>query len=100
VDLERSGDPDSHPFSQIRNPDAQRIRNNPHRPQRDVPSILELGAVPGFSPQLSGAYPSPAQSPPGSFEFVLGFERLPCLTHVAYALMRAASRLVSTLACR
>ncbi len=21
----------------IRNPDAQRIRNNPHRPQRDVP---------------------------------------------------------------
>jgi hypothetical protein len=31
-DLERGGDPDSQPFSQIRNPHAQRIRNNPHRP--------------------------------------------------------------------
>jgi len=27
----------SNVLSQIRNPDAQRIRNNPHRPQRDVP---------------------------------------------------------------
>jgi hypothetical protein len=37
VDLECSGDPDSQPFSQIRNPHAQRICNSPHRPQRDVP---------------------------------------------------------------
>jgi hypothetical protein len=45
-DLERSGDPDSQPFNQIRNPDAQRIRNNPHRPQREVPlSALDSSNV-------------------------------------------------------
>jgi hypothetical protein len=36
-EIERNGDPDSQLFSQIRNLHAQRIRNNPHRPQRDVP---------------------------------------------------------------
>jgi hypothetical protein len=99
-DLERSGDPDSQPFNQIGNPDTQRIRNNPHRPQRDVPlSPLDSSNVRtvqtrtvrkfllrpsltlaqfGFSPQLFGSYPSPERSPPGSFEFVLGFERLDC----------------------
>jgi hypothetical protein len=36
-EIECSGDPHSQPFNQIRNPDAQRIRDNPHRPQRHVP---------------------------------------------------------------
>jgi hypothetical protein len=36
-EIECSGDLDSQPFSQIRNLHAQRIRNNPHRPQCYVP---------------------------------------------------------------